>query len=394
MFCIEITVTAKLMIKPTDEQKTLLLEAGRAFSKACNYVSDFVFYTHNLNQISLQKQTYDTLRGVYNMPSQMACNVIRHVIGNYRTILTNQKEWIKPNYDHIAYPLSWNRDYLLRESYFSVGTLNGRIKLEYANGGMEKYFDGTWTFGLATVINKHGKWYLHISMSKEFEQLNDYDVCNVVGVDLGINFTATTYDSDGKTTFFRGTEFGSRIPIKQKRGHYKKIRQQLQKRQTSSARRRLKAIGSRENRWISDVNHCISKTLVDSNHKFGKAEFGGTAFILEDLSGITKFSKAEFIATEKIRLKDRYVSVSWAFYDLRQKLEYKSKINGDKVIVVDPKYTSQTCPKCGHTEHTNRDKKKHIFRCKNCGYASNDDRIGAMNLHRKGIEYLCAVTAE
>jgi len=26
--------------------------------------------------------------------------------------------------------------------------------------------------------------------------------------------------------------------------------------------------------------------------------------------------------------------------------------------------------------------------CKNCGYKSNDDRIGAMNLYRMGINYL------
>jgi len=41
-------------------------------------------------------------------------------------------------------------------------------------------------------------------------------------------------------------------------------------------------------------------------------------------------------------------------------------------------------------EKSNRNKKIHVFSCKNCGYTSNDDRIGAMNLYRKGIEYLNA----
>ena len=36
----------------------------------------------------------------------------------------------------------------------------------------------------------------------------------------------------------------------------------------------------------------------------------------------------------------------------------------------------------------NRDKRNHIFICRNCGYKSNDDRIGAMNLYRMGIEYI------
>ncbi|MFC4718960.1 zinc ribbon domain-containing protein, partial [Enterococcus lemanii] len=76
----------------------------------------------------------------------------------------------------------------------------------------------------------------------------------------------------------------------------------------------------------------------------------------------------------------------------RQCLEYKAKLNGQKVIAVDPRYTSQTCPKCGHIEKANRNKKQHLFKCKNCQYESNDDRIAAMNLHRKGIEHIGVVT--
>ncbi|WP_313642042.1 transposase, partial [Paenibacillus sp.] len=99
----------------------------------------------------------------------------------------------------------------------------------------------------------------------------------------------------------------------------------------------------------------------------------------EDLSGVRH-------VTEKVRVKDRYVQVSWAFYQFRQMLEYKAGLNGQKVITVDPRYTSQTCPKCGHPEKGNRNKKLHIFCCKKCHYTSNDDRIAAMNIHRKGIK--------
>lgn len=139
-------------------------------------------------------------------------------------------------------------------------------------------------------------------------------------------------------------------------------------------------MGSRENRWMNDVNHCVSKALVTKNPS-------KTLFVIEDLTGIRT-------ATERVRRKDRYETVSWAFYDLRCKLEYKALKYGPVTIAVDPAYTSQYCPKCGHIEASNRNKKKHIFQCKKCGYSSNDDRIGSMNLHRKGIEYLCAVTPE
>ena len=46
------------------------------------------------------------------------------------------------------------------------------------------------------------------------------------------------------------------------------------------------------------------------------------------------------------------------------------------------------CPMCGCIDKANRNKKIHLFTCKNCGYKSNDDRIAAMNLHYMGINYL------
>ena len=89
-----------------------------------------------------------------------------------------------------------------------------------------------------------------------------------------------------------------------------------------------------------------------------------------------------------LKLKDRYVSVSWSFYDLEQKLIYKAKQNQSSVIKVDPPLYKSVLSFCGHVEKANRNKKIHLFTCKNCGYKSNDDRIGAMNLYRMGINYL------
>ncbi|MNN52245.1 putative transposase DNA-binding domain protein [compost metagenome] len=108
---------------------------------------------------------------------------------------------------------------------------------------------------------------------------------------------------------------------------------------------------------------------------------------MEDLSSVRK-------ATEKVNVRNRYVSVSWAFHQFRELLTYKAEMYGHKVVVVNPKYTSQTCPRCGHIDKLNRNKKTHSFICCNCQYKSNDDRIGAMNLYRKGIEHIGTVTTK
>ena len=365
----QITITAKIQIQVSPEQRDLLDITMETYRHACNFVADYIYRTRDLKQFSLNQTLYYDLRECFGLKSQMAQSVFKTVIARYKTILENQHEWIKPDFTKPQYDLVWNRDYSLSQNLFSVNTLEGRVKLPYYSGGMEKYFDHKqYSFGTAKLVKKHGKYFLHIPVTAEVPKSKDSDICNVVGIDRGINFLIATYDSKHKSEFVSGKS------IKQRRAKFKDLRKGLQKKQTPSARRRLKAIGQRENRWMQDINHCVSKALVENNPRH-------TLFVLEDLSGIRS-------ATEKVRRKDRYVSVSWSFYDLEQKLKYKAALNESSVINVDPRYTSQTCPVCGHTEKTNRNKKKHIFCCKSCGYTSNDDRIGAMNLYRMGINYL------
>ena len=365
----QLTVTAKIQVSVTDSHKALLNETMSVYREACNYVSDYIFQTHDLKQFSINKALYSVLRERFGLKSQMTQSVFKTVIAKYKTILENQNKWIKPSFKKPQYDLVWNRDYSLTQNRFSVNTLNGRIKLPYFDNGMEKYFDRTiYKFGTAKLVKKHGKYFLHIPVTCNIEESKISDICNVVGIDRGINFVVATYDSKHKSGFVSGKS------IKQKRAKYSKLRKELQMRRTPSARRRLKAIGQRENRWMQDVNHQVSKALVVNNPK-------NTLFVLEDLTGVRN-------ATERVRTKDRYVSVSWSFFDLEQKLIYKAKQNQSTVIKVDPRYTSQCCPICGHTENANRNKKIHLFTCKHCGYKSNDDRIGAMNLYRMGINYL------
>ncbi|MBO8415856.1 MAG: hypothetical protein IAB19_05710 [Proteobacteria bacterium] len=39
-------------------------------------------------------------------------------------------------------------------------------------------------------------------------------------------------------------------------------------------------------------------------------------------------------------------------------------------------------------EKSNRNRKEHLYCCKNCGYRSNDDRVGAINMFQRGEDYL------
>ena len=383
------TRTAKLRIFPDEEQSGLLLDTMKAYTSACNYVSDLIASGRvKADRYRVHDAGYRDVRFRFSLPSQMAQSVIRTVFASLESLESNmsshpdkfrkkngkQQKKIVPKFRSPQLDLVRGRDYSLlwnkerTQRVFSLNTLKGRIKVSFRSDAMDWAFAEGAKMGTAKVVFRKGKFYLHIPVTVEVpDPPEPSGIINVVGIDRGIRFLTVSYDGK-KTSFVSGAE------IKQKRAHYKKLRQSLQKKQTSSARRRMRAIGRRENRWMNDVNHCLSKTLTSDNTK-------GTLFVLEDLTGIRS-------ATERVRVKDRYVQVSWPYYDLEKKLTYKAQMNGSAVIKVDPKYTSQTCPVCGHREKNNRDHGKHEFRCRECRYTTNDDRIGAMNLQRMGTKYL------
>jgi len=117
------------------------------------------------------------------------------------------------------------------------------------------------------------------------------------------------------------------------------------------------------------------KTLVT---KYGT----DTLFVLEDLTGVS-FEETNLSKTAK----QNYDLRSWPFYQLEQFLTYKAHENRSEVLKVSAKYTSQRCPKCETIHKENRDHHKHLYRCQ-CGYQSNDDRIGAMNIQLLGTMWI------
>src|SRR5260370_1908534 len=95
-------ITAKLKLLTTPEQGQLLRQTQLAYRDALNYVSRYAFEHGKLsNHERLQKGTYDDIRLLYKLPSQMACNVPRQVGATYKGLWTKLKKNIehrKPAY--------------------------------------------------------------------------------------------------------------------------------------------------------------------------------------------------------------------------------------------------------------------------------------------------------
>ncbi len=264
-----------------------------------------------------------------------------------------------------------NRDYSFVDDVqiLSINTLGKRTKCTFEGEHFAEYLDGAYDLGTAKLVELKGLWYLHIPVTQAVEDFQKENVRHVVGIDRGLRFLTVSYDEQGKTEFVSGKKMAT------KRHKFQEVRRQLQSKGTKSAKRRLKAISGRENRWMSDVNHQISKTLVE---KYGK----DTLFVLEDLTGVS-FEESHLSKTAK----QNYDLRSWAFYQLEQFLTYKAHENRSEVLKVSARYTSQRCPKCGTIHKENRDHHRHLYSCQ-CGYKSNDDRIGAMNIQLLGTMWI------
>jgi IS605 OrfB family transposase len=389
-----LTKTIKLRIHVTPQQETLFYQMIEQYRQACNFVSQYIFDNQfNLSYQSLNRELYGDLRSRFGLKSQLAQSSIKTTIAKYKTV--KQQLFQKPykykdengNWQHISRTLEWlwkpvffsrpqsdlvrNRDYSFvnEGQVLSINTLGKRTKCTFEGKHFAKYFDGSYELSTAKLVELKGLWYLHIPITKVVEDFQKENVRHVVGIDRGLRFLIVSYDEQGKTKFVSGQK------IVTKRHKFQVLRKQLQSKGTKSAKRRFKAISGRENRWMTDVNHQISKTLVQ---KYGK----DTLFVLEDLTGVS-FEESNLSRTAK----QNYDLRSWSFYQLEQFLTYKAHENRSEVLKVSAKYTSQRCPKCGTIHKGNRDHSKHLYNCQ-CGYKSNDDRIGAMNIQLLGTMWI------
>lgn len=138
--------------------------------------------------------------------------------------------------------------------------------------------------------------------------------------------------------------------------------QNSKRKQTRAAKRRLKKLAGKEQRFASHTNHVISKQIV------AKAKGTARGLKLEELGGIRE--------RVKVRNRQRVVLHSWAFFQLRMFVSYKSALAGVPLVFVDPRNTSRECAECGHVAKENRSSQSK-FRCVVCLHTDNADTNAA-----------------
>lgn len=250
-------------------------------------------------------------------------------------------------------------------------TVDGRERFPLAIGNYQRGLLKGQTPKTATLCKrKDDSYYLNIQLESTPPDIEE--TSKVLGCDLGRTDIVVTSEENK----FSGKE------ITKTRNHYANLRANIQQKAakgTRSSRRRcralLKRLSGKERRFQELVNHTISHRLVT------RAKANNQAIVLEDLTGIRERTNQL-----KRTKKERRLSNSWAFYQLRQFLTYKAIKYGVKLVFVDPRYSSQTCHNCNHVHSVRGESYRNgkRFVCGHCGWNGDADYNGAKNIAALG----------
>jgi IS605 OrfB family transposase len=370
-----LVVQVKLL--PTPEQAAALEATLRACNTAASDVAVVARETGTYRNYDLRKHVYAGVKDDYALGAQAAQHVIKKVADAYATLKANLKagNYGKPGskrrrsvetrpvgfrwnaaqpYD--ARMLSWLAD----ARTVSIWTTHGRLRgVTYTGSADQLKTITTSKIGESDLVHRDGMWFLYASVEIPEPDLIDPD--GFLGVDMGIANIA--YDSDG--TRYAGDKLNGY------RRRQLRLRRRLQEKNTKSARRLLARRNKKEARHAANVNHCIAKTIVTEAVRTGRG------IAVEALTGIR----------DRVRLRkpQRVTLSSWSFHQLGSFLTYKARRAGVPLVQIDPRYTSQTCHRCGHRDKRNRPDQE-TFICRSCGVVAHADHNAALNIAQRGVE--------
>jgi len=244
---------------------------------------------------------------------------------------------------------------------------------------VKRCMDGEYKIGESELIYDKKKrcWVLNLAYRFTPEPDASLDPDKIMGVDLGIQCVAYL-----GFNFCEDRLHIERSEVEQFRSQIENRKRNLQRQGKYCGDGRIGHGYATRNKPVLSISDKISRFRDTANHKYSSfivrtaLKYGCGTIQMEDLKDIADKTENKF-------LKD------WTYYDLRQKVKYKAEEHGIELKLVNPRYTSQRCCKCGHIDKQNRPKEEKgqaFFQCVACGFSENADYNASVNLATKDID--------
>jgi putative transposase len=348
-------ITLQVKLVTTSEQQALLHQTLQTCNAACDHISELAFDLKVFRHFDLHPFVYEPTRKAF--PGLHSNHVVRAIAKTCQAYKLNQDalRTFRPDgaVELDARTLTWFID----KQMVSLSTTQGRIKLAFLCSAEQKQRLQTCKLGQADLICQEGDFYLSVAVT--VEEPSVYTPDGSIGIDLGlVNIAAT---SEGNLT--------TSEPIQKIRRKYRKLRASLQAKKTRSARKRMAKLRRKESRFVKDTNHCLTKRLVQEATQRQKA------LVIEALTGIRDRGN-------RFHRRLRTDLNQWSFRQFKEFLSYKCRLAGVPLVEIDPRYSSQQCSRCNHTERANRISQDR-FCCRCCGFECQADVNAACALKNR-----------
>lgn len=361
--------TIKLKIrKPTKNKLQSLKGYCQEFSSSVNWYLKKLRKEKTTSRIKIHKLYYQSARQKFKLPSANLQVALDKAIEIRRSYLRKKGKKSQPKLHNVIG--CFRKDSIKRENRAVRLTLNNkRIWLPLIVP--ERYKNEiNLPIARSEIKEIRGKWFMYLTVKDKGEEQKEPS--GVLGIDLGVVKIATVSNPEGSVNlFFRGE------PLRFKRNQFFNKRKELQEKKDSkvcpNAWRSLKKLSGKEQRWMTDLNHKISRAIVNLAKK------NKSAIALENLAGI----RLRIKAIKKVRR----MLHNWTFRQLTTFIEYKARLIGIPIVSVDPRETSRICLRCGNKEKRNR-KSQSSFKCSNCGFSINADLLAARNIALRATSQL------
>jgi putative transposase len=238
-------LTMQVKLLPSPEQTSVLLATMERFNAACDVLAVVALEHRCANKVASQKLAYADVRRDFGLSAQMTIRAIAKVCEVYK-----RDKDIQPTFrphGAIVYDqriLSWKGPDRL-----SVLTLGGREVMPWVAGEYQRARLAR-VRGQADLIYRDGKFFLYVVV--DVGDVPEGDPSDYLGIDLGRRNIAA--DSDGES--FCGAHNANL------RNRHARLRRNLERKGTKSAKRLLQVRRRKEQRFAADLNHRISKALV------------------------------------------------------------------------------------------------------------------------------------
>ena len=362
-------LTVRIKLEPTAAEHSALLETLELCNRLADKVSSIAYRTKVKNKIALHHRTYGLLKAE-GLAAQAAVRVIGKVAEAYATQNGSITKGVlkgKSKEKALSKPIQFkpragqafdknNLSYNLEEKTVSIWTVVGRLKtIKIGCSAQQLELLKTSRKGESDLLYDKSTNTFYLSAGVEIPEEPLQEVTDYLAFDSGIVNIATTSDGDNWS--------GGAVTANRKKN--RRLRKKLQEVGTKSAKRLLKKRSKKESRFVRDVNHCISKKIVEV------AKHTSRGIAHENLKGIRERARSNKAT--------RTEPNSWAFHQLFTLIAYKAKLAGVPVKIVNPAYSSQLCPECGTIGRENRSTRD-LFCCASCGCSDPADVIAAQNI--------------